>query len=272
MQIQHIYRQTDKQKSVFYAWFEAMHTRIDLAFCNLPESTACTLSMLIKDEISRIEGFADRFNPTSELSFINRQAAQEAVKVHPELYTIITDCKEYCQRTAGAFDITVQSVSHSQTDIHNLLCDPLEQTIRFARPGMLLDLCGYIKGYALDKIRNILESSPCTDALISLGNSSILAWGHHPNGQGWPIALPGQPGQSVTLSGACLTTSGNTDGHYHLINPQTGQKTTTTVPISVITRTGCTGEVLSTALSVCNDSQRAFIFKSFDKEFKLGLS
>lgn len=68
-----------------------------------------------------------------------------------------------------------------------LIMDDIQKTVYFTRKGISLDLCGYIKGYVLDCIRKILETNHISDALINLGNSSILAIGNQPLGQGWKI-------------------------------------------------------------------------------------
>ena len=269
MRFPHLYKRLNAHRSICYAWFEAMHTRVDVALCNLPEAQACDLAATMRDEILRIAHLADRFRPESELSRINREAAQQAVPVNPELYAIITHCIDCHRMTAGAFDITIQSFPHNPRSIDHVLCDPHTTTVRFTRPGIMLDLCGYIKGYALDQVRPLLEQAACPDALISLGNSSVLACGNHPNGEGWPIVLPGQAGRSVTLSGQCLTTSGTTAGHFHLIDPHTGHTTPSITPTSVVTANGRTGEVLSTALAVADEAQQAAIARSFEGQFTL---
>ena len=265
----HLYKRLDARHSICYVWFEAMHTRVDMALCHLPEAQACGLAAAMRDEIFRIARFADRFNPESELSRLNREASRQEIKPSAELHAIISHCMDCHRRTAGAFDITVQSTSHDPHTIDQVVCNPHTGTIRFTRPGVTIDLCGYIKGYALDQVHRLLKQSPCSDALISLGNSSVLACGNHPGGQGWPIVLPGQAGRSVTLSGQCLTTSGNTEGHYHLIDPRTGRTLSSIVPTSVITPDGSTGEVLSTALAVADEAQRQFIARSFQGQFSL---
>ena len=79
-----------------------------------------------------------------------------------------------------------------------LIMDDIQKTVYFTRKGISLDLCGYIKGYVLDCIRKILETNHISDALINLGNSSILAIGNQPLGQGWKIEL-GSPNFSTTI-------------------------------------------------------------------------
>ena len=54
--------------------------------------------------------------------------------------------------------------------------------------GLRVDLCGYIKGVAADEVAALLRSWGVTDALISLGNSSVVAMGDmRSHGSGWSV-------------------------------------------------------------------------------------
>ena len=56
------------------------------------------------------------------------------------------------------------------------------------RDGLRVDLCGYIKGVAADEVAALLRSRGVTDALISLGNSSVVAMGDmRSRGSGWSV-------------------------------------------------------------------------------------
>ncbi len=58
------------------------------------------------------------------------------------------------------------------------------------------------KGYALETIKSILNECVIENALINMGNSSVLALGNHPVGTGWKV-------NNILLHNECLTTSGN---------------------------------------------------------------
>ena len=121
-------------------------------------------------------------------------------------------------------------------------------------------ICMY-KGYALDSLRPLLHEAGIRHALVNLGNSSILALGNHPSGEGWKL------GHDLVLSDQCLTTSGNEhEGHTHIINPQTGQPVTGKRQIRVITPQGVWGEVCSTALFACPDEHRPALIEALRPE------
>ena len=94
-----------------------------------------------------------------------------------------------------------------------------------------LDLSGILKGYALERLRALLPTFGITDALINLGNSSILSMGHNP---------------SDIPPGHCLTTSGNaTPQRRHIRHPLTGEFVTGQRQISVTTTNAIDGEIAS---------------------------
>lgn len=259
MRFQHIFKQIDTGKSVFYAWSEAMHTRIDVVLCELSEETSLALTNRILDEINRIEKFADRFNPASELSKINKLAALEPLTISAEMLDILQDCIRYNQLSLGAFDITIQSLNNYRHGISDIVIDQPTSTIHFKNKNVQLDLCGFIKGYALDKAMKILTEEKCSNALLNFGNSSVCAMGNHPNGKGWKVKLPEQQEEFVTLYNECLTNSGNSSNHLHIIEPSTGDFSKTEKIVSVVTNNATVGEVLATALCACNPTNAEHI-------------
>ncbi|MDH6313496.1 thiamine biosynthesis lipoprotein [Parabacteroides sp. PFB2-10] len=253
----YIFRQTDPESTVFYAWFEAMHTRIDMVWCNLMEEESVCLGNKIQEEIKRLEKMANRFDPASELAVINRLASSQPIGISEELGQILQECIGYNQKTFGVFDITIQSNNNDRNRTDHIVFDPDNQTIFFQNADIQLDLSGYIKGYALDKVKELLTAYGCCDALVSIGNSSVFAMGNHPMGSGWKVSTQYTGGalsaenKEVTLYNEFLTTSGNeTEERKHIIDPATGHYVTGARAVSVITETGAIGEVLSKTLFI----------------------
>ncbi len=227
-----------------------MHTRIDLALCHLSQADSELLLHQIHQEILCLEKIADCFNNQSEISRINQIAFLQPVPVSQEMFIILKNCMDAYQKTDGYFDITIQSKNHTPLIINDLLLNSSDQTIFFNNKNIQIDLCGYIKGYALDKIKKILQKHNCTDALINMGNSSILAIGSHPCGCGWKINNNQiHDSLDITLSNQCLTLSGNeTSERKHIINPRTNEYMEKKSVVSVLTNSGAEGEIFSTAL------------------------
>ena len=262
MPLQHLYRTSPTGEALLYAWFQAMHTRVDVAlYGTYSEEHLLGIAGQIEKELQRLENIGNYFDPTSELSQTNRLAYTHTVPVSHELYRMLTLCKEAYQRTQGYFDVTIHSERHNPDTMHSIKLSAEAHTLRFDQPGICIDLSGFLKGYALDSIRSIVEQSGICHALINLGNSSILALGNHPTGQGWKLD------EGIVLTDQCLTTSGNErEERIHIINPQTGHPIAGKRQIRVITPQGMWGEVCSTALFACPDQQRPALIEALRPE------
>ena len=246
-----------------------MHTRLDIALCNLSEENSISLLEKIVKEIKRIEQLSDRFDVQSEISKTNSLSAIEPYKISSELYSILEKCIEYKLLTSGAFDITVQSRNKYLLGISDIVLNPVSKTVFFKNENVQIDLCGYIKGYALDRVKSMLTENNCFNALVNIGNSSVFALGNHPYGKGWKVNLPDSEKAYITLSDQCLTNSGNSIHHLHILHPDTGEYVKPTETVSVITENAVQGEVLSTALCVCNPKNRELICRKLGGELAL---
>src|SRR5947208_1719350 len=140
----------------------------------LPRITSAAL-----DEVDRIDRLMSHYKSGSPLSLINREAAKRPVSVEPELFNFIEECVRYSRESDGAFDITVGPLMKAwgffrgegripngnelaevrgRIGYRHLLLNPQERTIRFDRPGVELDLGGIAKGYAVDRVVNVLKA------------------------------------------------------------------------------------------------------------------
>lgn len=218
--------------TLLYVWFEAMHTRVDILLKSAghAESELLGVADHIRQIISDLEKIGNRFDPASELSRINQLPAGEVAVISDTLYDMLSQCIDYYRRTDGLFDITVSTPGY----VNGLIdCIRLDDENRFMkeRSDIVLDLSGFIKGYALDRLRPYLERERIEDALVSLGNSSIMAMGD----------VPGP------VKDGCMSTSGNADdSRCHIMNPRTGQYVKGLGSTQVITAGGAEGEVKAT--------------------------
>src|SRR4029078_11204293 len=79
--------------------------------------------------------------------------------------------------------------------------DPGPRTVHFARPGMDLDPGGIGKGYAVDRMVEVLKQAGVRIALVSASGSSIYGLGAPPDEpKGWPITIstPRDPSAAAT--------------------------------------------------------------------------
>jgi FAD:protein FMN transferase len=253
-------------KQLFYAWFSAMFSRVDLVlFSEESRSDLKDIAQSISNQIEAIESLANRFNPGSELSNLNEKAFGNEVIVSSELYHIISECLEFNKQTSGYFDITVNSLNGFRAGAAAIQLHTERQSIRYMHPDLLIDLSGFIKGYALRSVREKIVKAGINHALVSLGNSSVMAIGNHPFGRGWKVSHP----DAVSLEGCvllnqCMTTSGNkAEAKWPVIHPVSGEAVEIKPAVSVITDDPAIGEVLSTALYVAESDEKIVLLERF---------
>lgn len=265
--MQYSEKQLTENRKLLYAWFSAMFTRIDVLICaDASRNDLVEIDQKIENEIFRIESFSNRFDESSELSRINSNAFTEETTVSDELFKIIEECLLYNQKTEGCFDITVNSFNDFRSGSANISLNVEKKTIKFLHSDVQLDLSGFIKGYSLRSVRKILMNEHIDNALVNVGNSSIMAMGNHPHGKGWKISSPETHlNNDVLLFNECLTTSGNRNQpKWPIVNPITGELITKSESVSVVSDDPAVGEVLSTALYVMEPDKKEVLFKQFD--------
>jgi thiamine biosynthesis lipoprotein len=199
---------------------------------------------------------------------MNRSAAAHPVRVSDELFQLLTACVEYSRESEGAFDISVgplmkvwgfyKGTGHlphraevrgalEKVGYKNILLDPVNKTVRFAQPGVDLDPGGIGKGYAVDKMADILRAEGIRSGLISAAGSSIYALGSPPGEDGWKISIKDPKNQSknaasVSLRNESLSTSGNYEKFFyaegkiysHIMDPRSGYPSQGMLSTSVI--------------------------------------
>ena len=261
MSVSFINKDLGNNKTIYYAWFESMHTRIDIAICNQSEDLCKNVIDQVCNELQHIEQLANRFDSSSELFLLNQNAAKQPAIASAELYEIIVNCIDFYEKTSGCFDITINSLESYRDGIKGIVCNSQNCSIFYKNPAIKIDLGGFAKGYALDKCINILRNNRVSDALVNFGNSSVFAIGNHPAGTGWKITLPTSDPEhqsSVVLHDECLTTSGNEETKLHILSPFDGQYVRANKPVSVVTKDATSGEVFSTALFVSRETGSDF--------------
>jgi thiamine biosynthesis lipoprotein len=229
-----------------------MGTGLDVLMIHKNKELTLSVWDGVMAEVQRLHRMFNRFDASSELSAINRQAGKQSVHLSDEWWRVLCDVKQYHQRTEGYFDVSL-------SDFCNVRLDECNHTVTFAKQDITLDLGGYAKGYALDKIRQILLQHDMRQALVNFGNSAVLALGAHPHGEAWNIGVnhPFEPDNTLKtylLRDCALSTSGNTAAHpAHIVNPHTGVFYSGRRVVSVVSTDCVDAEVLTTALIVADD-------------------
>ena len=113
--LQHLYKFSDSHGGLLYAWFPAMHTRVDLLLRAVGA---------IRQELCRLEKMGNCYDAGSELACLNRTASVKPQPVSRELYDMLAFCIDCYTRTDGCFDVTVHSDCHTQESVHTVRLSP----------------------------------------------------------------------------------------------------------------------------------------------------
>ncbi len=220
------------------------------------------------EEARRLDHLLSNYIPSSEWSQVNREAPNQPVRVSTELFQLLAACVEYSRESGGAFDITVgplmkvwgfyKGTGHlphraevrgamAKVGYQNILLDPAAHTVRFAKEGVEIDPGGIGKGYAVDKMVEILKEDGVKSALVSASGSSIYGLGAPPDEPGWKIKIrdpkdASKTAAEVVLKDNSLSTSGNYEKFFfaegkmysHIMDPTTGYPSEGMLSVSVV--------------------------------------
>jgi thiamine biosynthesis lipoprotein len=251
-------------------------------------ATACIQAAF--DVQDRVNGLMSYQREDSELNAINRRAFEEPVAVDPMTFEVLQQAVRFSRLSDGAFDVTVGPLmdvwkkagemnetptpealadARAKVGYDKLILDEQNKTVRFAVPGMRIDLGGIGKGYAVDKSVEAMLQQGALGGMVDLGGN-IRCFGRTPQGQSyWRVGLqdpnvaPDQIAGSKPLLILKLTNEGvATSGDYrrfvrihgqkqsHILDTHTGQGASLLASDTVIAPDATTADALSTAVNV----------------------
>jgi len=222
-----------------------------------------------------------RYIDTSELSIINHLAYGQALVVSPSLFSVLNAAMNISKLSHGAFDISFASLGYmydfrkklkpSDQDIQenlnlfhyqNILLDAEKRTVKFTKKGILLDLGGIAKGYAVDQGIEILKKHGVISAHLSAGGDMRLLGDK--KGAPWIIGIKNPRDESkqsivLPLSNTAVSTSGDYERFFmdekgervhHILSPKTGKPVKGMMSVTVLADDAITSDGLSTAVFV----------------------
>ncbi len=224
------------------------------------------------------------YRDDSEVSRLNARAHLEPVAVEPKLLRLLEQAVAISRETGGAYDVTsgalseawgfvrgpkrvpepeVLAAARERTGWHHLRLDPEQGTIAFDREGVRINLGSIGKGYAIDRVADLIRAYPWpTSGLVHGGRSSVSAIGSPPGRPGgrWEITLynpfqPEAPLGTFFLRNRALGTSGAAFQSFvaegraygHILDPRTGEPADGPASVTVLAPSAAIADALSTA-------------------------
>lgn len=170
-------------------------------------------------------------------------------------------------------DLELQAVK-PLVDHRNLLLDEVSHTIRFARPGVEIDLGGIAKGFAVELAANVLKRHGLAGFIDAGGNQCML--GLPPGKSAWTVgvrdpdradALIGtidSPGGSVSTSAGYATfLTGGGKRYGHIMDPRALHPSDACLSVTTIAPDGTLADAVSTAAYVLGSERGLALIDSF---------
>ncbi len=249
-------------------------------------NTICTQTLYADEAVAQannasINELERLLSKTIEGSDLWRLNHEGRANVSQDTANVLTRSLELAEKTGGAFDPAIGALMDAwgfgtgaervptAEEIAVLLQNPSYEAVSMDgnsvdAGGAEIDLGGSAKGYALDALRQNMETEGVSAGLVSLGGS-IYARGKKPDGSAWRVGIRDPLGSeadyvaTLELVDECISTSGayergfEADGKYyhHIIDPKTGYPAQSgLLSVSVVGERGVDTDIYSTALFV----------------------
>ncbi len=245
--------------------------------------------------LAELDNMLSMYNPNSEISRINSLAGNEKLSASPEVIEVVEASKKLYDFTHGIFNPLIGSVTQlwkinradgkiptsesldiaiKLSDINNLEID--DKYIFLKRPGCILDLGGIAKGYASEKIADMLKAKGVKSGIIDLGGN-VYTIGKNPDGNNWrigvrnPLEPAGSPALVLNVNDCAVITSGNyerykiVDGkkYSHFFDTKTGESIMSDLlSVTLVTPDGSLADGLATAFMISGVDEGKKIYEN----------
>jgi thiamine biosynthesis lipoprotein len=230
-------------------------------------------------EARRLDGELSSFRTDSALCELNRRAGTGPQRVPVDLFRLLEQSMELSAASGGTFDVTVSPLVRlwqgagrdgrwpSPAEIGEARRSVGYERLRLRAPDQVelpanggLELGGVGKGYAVDRMVELLRHEGARSALVNFGGSSIAALGPPAEEAGWPVWIRQGDGfaGAMTLRDAALSTSATLGRHErvaghtigHLVDPRTGLALEHEAQATVLAPTATEAEAWSKSLLI----------------------
>ncbi len=232
---------------------DAMACTFELYLCHDDAKYAEHVARACFDEIGRIEQTLSRFIPTSEVAQLNAAAVDTPVPIGEDTLTCLQLAATLYDETDGAFDVTYRRPRDGGAG-PPLVVDPAQHVAGVLVPGVTVDLGGIGKGYALDRVIEIVREWGIEAALVHSGRSTVFAVGEWPVQLRDPTAADRMLGR-LKLVDAALAGSGQRLHGQHIVDPRSGVAVPEERVVWAIADSAAVADALSTAFMVMSTDE-----------------
>jgi FAD:protein FMN transferase len=246
---------------------------------------------------AEVDRLMSNYRDDSELSRVNRLAARQAVPVSDPLLAVLQAAEQVSERSGGAFDVTVAPLVRlwgfkdkkphlpSAAELaavrplvgyHNLLIDSQSKTLRFARPGVEIDLGGIAKGFAVELAAGVLRRHGLGGFVDAGGNQYLL--GLPPGERSWRVGIKNPVAKEALLGvlelpeGSLSVSTSAQDSNFlvadgrrygHILDPRTLQPSQAALSVTIVSPDGTLADALSKVGFVLGPKRGLQVIESF---------
>lgn len=207
------------------------------------------------DLVDSLEARLSRFRSNSDIARIGELAPGEKMRLSGPAFACLQIVERMERATNRAFCATPAALT-SQRSLPEWSLLSNEQSILCMSGQLQFDLGAIGKGFALDRMAELICEWDCRSFLLNAGGSSVLAGDPPADSPGWSCGL-GEEGAShrFFLTHASLSGSGLAVQGPHILDPRNGRPASRQMRAWALTDTAAESDALSTACMVLSEPE-----------------
>ena len=263
----------------------AMGSELRLTAWTADEPGAVAAFEAVFKEVDRLEDALSNWREHSDVSRLNAAAGRHAVPVGTELRDVLQTARQVSEWTNGKLDVTFGVMSglwkfdyqnqdgtiphpsevarkRKLINYRNLIVDETAGTAYLRGAGMVVNLGGIGKGYAVDRARDILRQRGFRDFMIQFGGDLYVSG--RSGDRRWRLGIQDPRGPAnrifaeMDVMDSTFSTSGDyarffiKDGHryHHILDPATGAPAEGCRSVTILTGSATIADGLSTGVFI----------------------
>jgi FAD:protein FMN transferase len=233
----------------------AMATYFQVRIANQDRTYAVQAAQAALDVVDGLEARLSRFRANSDIAQIAHLASGEKMRLSEPAFACLQIAKQMEHATHGAFCPTPAALKARQS-LPRWELLPHEHSILCVSGPLDFDLGAIGKGFALDRLGELLRQWDCPSFLLIAGGSSILAGEKPDDTPGWSCGLgDDNSSQRFFLTHASLSGSGLAVKGAHILDPRTGRPASRQNRAWVLADSAAESDALSTACMVLSEPE-----------------
>ncbi len=230
-----------------------MATYFEVRIADEGKTYAAQAAQAALDLLDQLESHLSRFRANSDIAQIAQLAPGETLRLSEPAFACLEVAKKMELATRSGFCPTPAAL-HTQASQPQWDLLPEQLSIRCVRGRLQFDLGAIGKGFALDRMAELLRGWDCHSFLLVAGGSSILAGVAPKDAVGWSCGLGDDHApQRFFLTHASLSGSGLAVKGDHILDPRTGGTALRQNRAWALTDTAAESDALSTACMVLSE-------------------